>query len=214
VGGKDGEDERMNKKRGRARKNTRNPQKRILQWLIWGGLVIVASVVIVVLVLNSNPTAQAATPFQEMNQVVQVPVASRNHIAIGTTLPTYNSDPPAGGDHYPETLPTQFYKESDLVSLPQNPIGYLVHNLEHGYVIFWYNCQVYQGICDDLMQKIQQVMSQFGGVKVVAFPWHTIKVPLAMTSWGRLLRLSTPDQTLMTQFVQTYRFQAPEPDAP
>jgi len=64
------------------------------------------------------------------------------------------------------------------------------------------------------MQKIQQVMSQFGGVKVVAFPYHTINVPLVLTSWGRLLRLSTPDQTLMTQFVQTYRFQAPEPNSP
>jgi hypothetical protein len=203
----------MNKKRIRAKRKLQNPRKRISRLLIWGGVSIAVIAVVVVIILNSNPTAQAAAP-QEMNQVVQIPIASRNHITIGTPPPTYNSDPPAGGDHYPETMPTKFYKESDLASLPQYPVGYLVHNLEHGYVIFWYNCQVYQGTCDDLMQKIQQVMSQFGGVKVVAFPWHTINVPLALTSWGRLLRLSTPDQTLMTQFVQTYRFQAPEPNSP
>jgi len=204
----------MNKKRIREKRRARNPKKEILQWLFWGGICIAVAAVVVILALNSNPTAQAATPIQEMNQVVQVTIASRNHIAIGTTLPTYNSDPPAGGDHYPETMPTKFYQESDLASLPQNPVGYLVHNLEHGYVIFWYNCQVYQGTCDDLMKKIQQVMSQFGGVKVVAYPWHSIDVPVALTSWGRLLRLSNPDSTLMTQFVQTYRFQAPEPNSP
>ena len=27
-----------------------------------------------------------------------------------------------------------------MPNLPQYPEGYLVHNLEHGYVIFWYNC--------------------------------------------------------------------------
>jgi Protein of unknown function (DUF3105) len=204
----------MNKKRIQERRKSHSPNKRISRLLIWGGIGIAVIAVVVVLILNSNPTAQAAPPVQEMNQVVQIPIASRNHIPIGTPPPIYNSDPPAGGDHYPETMPTKFYKESDLASLPQYPLGYLVHNLEHGYVIFWYNCQVYQGTCDDLMQKIQQVMSQFGGVKVVAFPWHTISVPLVLTSWGRLLRLSTPDQTLMTQFVQTYRFQAPEPNSP
>jgi hypothetical protein len=204
----------MNKKRIREKRKAHNPKKRNLRWLLWGGIGIVVIAVIVVLASNANPPAQAAAPVKEMNQVVQIPIASRNHIAIGTPPPTYNSDPPAGGDHYPNTMPTKFYKESDLASLPQYPVGYLVHNLEHGYVIFWYNCQAYQGTCDDLMQKIQTVMDQFGGVKVIAFPWHSITVPVVLTSWGRLLQLSTPDQSLMKQFVQTYRFQAPEPNSP
>jgi hypothetical protein len=202
----------MNKKRIKERRKNLKKQRSIVPILIMGGIGIAIIGMIVFLVVNATPSAQAAS--EEMGQVIQIPIASRNHIDPSLPPPTYNSDPPAGGDHYPTTMPTKFYKESDLASLPQYPVGYLVHNLEHGYVIFWYNCQVYQGTCDSLMQQIQQVMSQFGGVKVIAFPWHTINVPVVLTSWGRLLRLSTPDQTVMTQFVQTYRFQAPEPNSP
>jgi hypothetical protein len=37
---------------------------------------------------------------------------------------------------------------------------------------------------------------------------------LAMTSWGRILNFTTPDPVVMKQFVETNRYQAPEPNAP
>ena len=102
----------MNKKRIRERRKSKSPKKRITNLLIWGGVGIAVIVVVVLSILGSNPTAQAAASIQEMNQVAQIPIASRNHIPIGSPLPAYNSDPPAGGDHYPATMPTKFYKES------------------------------------------------------------------------------------------------------
>ena len=203
----------MNKKRIRSKRKMLNTRKRVTTMLIWGGIGLAAIALVVFLVSKANPASQAAAA-SDLNQVIQVPVASRSHIPVGSPLPNYSSDPPAGGDHYPNTMPTKFYTESDLASLPVSPVGYLVHNLEHGYVIFWYNCQAYKGSCNDLTQQIQQVMSQFGGVKVIAFPYPSIDVPVVLTSWGRMLRLSSPNQNLMKEFVQTYRGQAPEPDGP
>jgi hypothetical protein len=32
--------------------------------------------------------------------------------------------------------------ESQFATLPEHLEGYLAHNLEHGHVIFWYNCNL------------------------------------------------------------------------
>lgn len=140
------------------------------------------------------------------------PITSRNHVPTDQPPGPYNSDPPTNGAHYPSTLPARFYNESDLASLPSHPEGYLVHNLEHGYVIFWYNCQADPAIdCNTLKQQIQSVMNEYGGTKLIAFPWKTLDVPVAMTSWGRLLKLKSVDLDIMRQFVRSNRYQAPEP---
>ena len=101
----------------------------------------------------------------------------------------------------------------DIPTLPAHPEGYLVHNLEHGYVIFWYNCKANPAInCTDLKKAILNVMDTYGGIKLIEFPWLTLGVPLAMSSWGRIYKLNIPDEKLMRQFVTSNRFQAPEPN--
>lgn len=95
--------------------------------------------------------------------------------------------------------------------MPPHPEGYLVHNLEHGYVIFWYNCQADPTMdCSTLKQQIQSVMNEYGGAKLIAFPWKTLDAPVAMTSWGRLLKLQSVVLDIMRQFVRSNRYQAPE----
>jgi hypothetical protein len=114
--------------------------------------------------------------------------------------------------HFETSYKAGFFNEDDVAGLADYPEGYLVHSLEHGYVIFWYNCQVAGVDCPALKQAIQQVMDDHGGTKLIAFPWPDMEVPLAMTSWGRLLKFDIPDPDLMAQFVQRNRYQAPEPD--
>lgn len=95
--------------------------------------------------------------------------------------------------------------------MPPHPEGYLVHNLEHGYVIFWYNCQADPTMdCSTLKQQIKSVMNEYGGAKLIAFPWKTLDAPVAMTSWGRLLKLQSVVLDIMRQFVRSNRYQAPE----
>lgn len=64
----------------------------------------------------------------------------QDHVAPGTPL-DYEEAPPAFGKHYDSWEPIQrkFYGED------RPDLGYLVHNLEHGYTILWYD----ETIADD-----------------------------------------------------------------
>jgi hypothetical protein len=145
-----------------------------------------------------------------------VPImADSSHVPDGTDPGPYNSDPPTSGRHYEQNLPVGFYDEQDLPGLGEYPQGLLVHSLEHGYVIFWYNCDLLgDQACQSLKEQIQAVMDQADNFKVIAFPWKSIDVPLVMTSWGKLQKFASfdPDQAL--GFVISNRNRSPEPNAP
>jgi hypothetical protein len=165
--------------------------------------------VIAVILFSAN---KVSNPNGLLGDAVAIP--SRDHIPTDTLPGPYNSNPPAGGAHYATDFPAKFYQDTDLTLLPRYPQGYLVHNLEHGFVIFWYNCQLPNTDCTALKQTIQKVMDETGGTKLIAFPWSDMNVPLAMTSWGRILNFPNIDPVLMKQFVERNRYQAPEPNAP
>jgi hypothetical protein len=185
-------------------------QKARRRFLVIGGVALaIIAVIAVVLLLVKNPANASGGLMGD-----EVAIPSRDHVPNDTVPGPYNSNPPAGGAHYATDFPAKFYQEADLATLPKNPQGYLVHNLEHGYVIFWYNCQAPNTDCAALKQTIQQVMDETGGIKLIAFPWSVMDIPLAMTSWGRILKFPSPNADLMKQFVERNRYQAPEPDAP
>ena len=192
-----------------AKRDAQTKERNQRKMFTYAGLGLVAIVVVIIILFLAN---QPSVPAGLMGE--EVAISSSSHISNDTLPGPYSSNPPAGGPHYETTLPTKFYQESDLATLPKNPLGYLVHNLEHGYVIFWYNCQVANTDCPALKQAIQNVMNETGGTKLIAFPWAEMNTPLTMTTWGRLLRFTTPDPAKMKQFVERNRYQAPEPDAP
>ena len=122
---------------------------------------------------------------------------------------TYNSDPPTSGPHYPEEAQAGFYD----TNIYQYPAGYLVHNLEHGYIIFWYNCGLLdEATCTDLKSQIKAVMNDFNNVKVVTYLWDSIDVPVVMTSWGRLQKMETFDATQARAFYKNNLNRSPEPN--
>lgn len=89
-----------------------------------------------------------------------------------------------------------------------------MHNLEHGYGIFWYNCaELNEGDCTTLKSDIQSVMNDFNSNKLIAFPWPSLDISVAMTSWGRLQRFETFDPESAAAFINTNRYRAPEPNA-
>ena len=185
----------------------RQRKQRQTTYLIWGGI---GLGVIIVLGFLLRQQSRPHT-----GETVSIPANYITHIQEGTPPGPYPSDPPAGGVHYGSDFPAQFFHESDVDSLPEYPEGYLVHNLEHGYVIFWYNCAVLdESGCAQLKEDIQNVMDDFDGTKLIAFPWETIDVPLVMTSWGKLQRFNTFIASDARAFIQTNRNQAPEPNAP
>ncbi len=136
------------------------------------------------------------------------------HVEEGTDPGPFNSDPPTSGKHYGHEFEAGFYDEASPQAQYPYPEGYIGHNLEHGYVIFWYNCNLLDETgCETLKTEIQDVMDEFDNYKLIAFPRSTIDVPLVMTSWGQLLRFETFDEKLASQFVKVNRNRAPEPNA-
>ena len=64
-----------------------------------------------------------------------------NHVGPGTSTPNttkvkYDTVPPSNGPHFaqPDTDKREFYTAAD-----RPPIEVLVHNLEHGYTVLWYD---------------------------------------------------------------------------
>lgn len=196
-----------NKSSRRQQMQTRHSRKKGVTNYIWGGLGIAILAVVGLMVW------QVVRP--AVGEAVSIPADYETHIEAGTPPGPYPSDPPAGGVHYPNELDAKFYQEADLAFLSEYPEGSLVHNLEHGYVIFWYNCAVLdEAGCTLLKANIQKVMDGFDGVKLIAFPWESLEVPVAMTSWSRLQRFETFDPSQARAFIKANRNRAPEPNAP
>jgi hypothetical protein len=180
----------------------KNRKQRIASRLIWSGIGLVVLVVIGYFLWQGARPA-AGEPVSIMD--------SSPHIPTGSDPGEYNSDPPTTGLHYAEEAAGGFYDEN----IYAYPAGYLVHNLEHGYVIFWYNCELLdESGCTELKSGIRAVMDELGGFKVIAYPWNSIDVPLVMTSWGRIQRFETFDAEQAKAFYQANLNKAPEPNAP
>lgn len=174
------------------------------------GVAILAGIVYAIMTPEENVPAAVG---QSSEQAVEV-MADTKHYPEGSKL-THNSNPPSSGPHYGSEYDPGFYDEEKAASLPKEPEGYLVHNLEHGYVIFWYNCDLLDGAgCDTLKSQIQDVMKQAGNLKVIGFPWPGLQKPVVMTSWGRMIEFDAFDSAAALDYVKRNRNKAPEPNAP
>ena len=197
--------ERIRAKKRRER--TRN--------LVIGGLIAVAAVAGVSWLSSQSRERESGdtVPIPQVEAVDEM--ADLAHVAEGTDPGPYNSDPPTSGRHYSTQAFAGFNRESDLESFGDFPAGYLVHSLEHGYVIFWYNCEdLSADECGELQDDIERVMGRVGDFKVIGFPWDSIAEPVVLTSWGRMLRFNEFDPAIAEQYVRNFRNQAPEPNAP
>ena len=192
----------MNSRTKRKERHERNQRQKLISMLTWGGIGVAILAVIGFMIWQGvKPAAGESIPI----------MTSSPHIDVDTDPGQYNSDPPTSGLHYPQEANVGFYDEN----IYTYPAGYLVHNLEHGYVIFWYNCDLLsESACSGLKSQIRTVMDELGGIKLIAYPWNSIDVPLVMTSWGRLQRFETFDPAQAIAFYRANLNRAPEPDAP
>jgi len=102
----------------------------------------------------------------------EIPLLSRDHIAIPSPRPKYNSNPPTSGPHYPETAKPGFRKEEILDM-------YLVHNLEHG--------QVWISYKPTISEAIKEQLQEFDGSELVIItPRAENDSDITVAAWGRL----------------------------
>lgn len=157
---------------------------------------------------------------------------NQDHKPEGTPI-TYPDAPPAFGPHYPVTAPFErkFYTASDR---PQ--IEYVVHNLEHGYSLLWYDDTIAKN--SDQLAVIKAIAKKYEGTKLtdkfIALPW-TAKdgkafpqgTHVALTHWsaggdptdvskqqGIWQYCGKPSGAVVQKFMQDYPYSdSPEPQA-
>jgi hypothetical protein len=94
---------------------------------------------------------------------------NQEHKPVGTPI-KYEGDPPAFGPHWPTPAPfaRKYYTAADR---PQ--LEYLVHNLEHGYTLLWYDGTVAKD--KDQVAVVKAISEKFQGAEIankfIAVPW-------------------------------------------
>ena len=115
--------------------------------------------------------------------------------------PTYEvDDPPAGGDHTPEAASEGVYDPGEAP-----PDGPLVHALEHGFVILWYQ----PTISAEDRERLEDIAAKDSNATLVV-PRETLDVPVAASAWHQRLRCNGVEERPLTEFIKAYRDKGPE----
>ncbi len=136
----------------------------------------------------------------DTDDIVEFPDEGRQHVAEGTPI-TYNTDPPTSGTHYPPSQPGGHYTREILP-------GYLVHSMEHGTVIIYYNPTVSAAQQNELRDIIEPHLGNFA--TVIAVPRNDPEYPIILTAWRHWQRLRTYDANKIRDFIDLRLGKGPE----
>ncbi|MBI2086134.1 DUF3105 domain-containing protein [Candidatus Daviesbacteria bacterium] len=183
--------------------------------------IIISAVVISVLLLGGGVwflSTQTAKEEVKLNQPLkgkEITIEGENHIPEGTEV-EYSTNPPTSGPHYGKSQPAGIYDK-------EIPDGNLIHSMEHGAVILWYKQSLLSDESKDgtesaeinslSKQDIERLKQTFNSVSVskkIMVPSIALDVPIALTSWGRLLKLQTIDEAQIKTFMETNEDRGPE----
>jgi hypothetical protein len=139
------------------------------------------------------------------------------HVQPGTKV-KYETVPPSSGRHWPVPATVSdrgFYTAEDRPAMEQ-----LVHNLEHGYTVLWYD----QSVTGDRLQAIQDLARRLRGDntyrKFIAVAWDPAygKLPsgktVALSHWGAKQSYRQLCGQLSGSVVQSFLDAHPSSDAP
>ncbi len=128
-----------------------------------------------------------------------VKVTGRTHFPQGTPI-QYDTNPPAEGNHYPNP------QQAGIYTTP--PVdGNLVHSLEHGAVILWYNPKK---LSSAQIDELKGIYNKAPGSKDIMVSRTNMDVPVALTSWGRIMKLKAIDEKIIDAFFSTNVDRGPE----
>jgi uncharacterized protein DUF3105 len=180
---------------------------------IGGVLLVGVIVVILVLVFGS-----AGGP----NDGLVQPDAGGGHVADGSSCRSdpascqlsanpYTSLPATSGPHW------QTPANWGVYTTPQNE-SQLVHNLEHGGIVIWYDPERVDAdgvaaLTDFVNEQVSSGIS--GRFKFILSPWggsDPLPSPIVATAWRYLLELDTADTSAINDFARAHYQESPEPN--
>jgi len=148
----------------------------------------------------SDASSHAAVVFSDPG-IETFPDEGHDHVPVGTVVP-YQTDPPTSGNHYPDPQPGGFY-DRPIAS------GFLVHSMEHGGVIIYYDQHhVSKKDLDALRSLADAHRGNFSQVVVV--PRNDSDFPIILTAWTHRLRLIGYDADRVHGFLALFLGNGPE----
>lgn len=175
-----------------------------LDWRVVGIVAAIAAalLIVVVAVIFGQPDPRWTGQIQ--------PDEGRNHVAVGTSV-TYKSVVPTSGNHYSAANP-QCPMNWGVYSSPIIK-ECVVHNLEHGGIVIWYQSSLPQAQVQQLASFVnaQLSSSQF---KYILSPWdgQDFGHPIAVTAWRYLLYLDDANLDAIRSFASQHYEKSPEPN--
>ena len=156
---------------------------------------------------------------------------SARHVGPGVDDPelakigavTYDTIPPTGGDHYTQWAPPnkQFYSRDDAADAI---VERFVHNLEHGYVVVWYDAEATDDDIDaleEIARSVEDIKNtrQFGpGPKFIVAPYLRGSFEgennVGLTAWGASQLCEQASGEVIRDFIKDYRSDGPKSKAP
>ena len=124
-----------------------------------------------------------------------LPPQSANHLPGAID---YTDPPPAGGDHGSCWAPYGTY---------DTPLGpeFWVHNLEHGAVVFLYDCP--EG-CEDELEQLRDLPGD--QQRTILTPYPELPTRFGAVAWGHRLLSDCLDRDAFERFYSVHFDQAPE----
>ncbi|KLL12054.1 MULTISPECIES: DUF3105 domain-containing protein [Protofrankia] len=188
-------------------------QERRRSWLLYGSASVVLLAVLagIIYAVRDNQSkdetrkvgyvaaASGAAATAGCTGVVNDASRGNTHVAANETV-NYDVAPPSSGNHDADPLPDayRFYER-----IPKLRIERAVHNLEHGFVIGWYDPK----LPDDQVTALRAA-AENAGERFIALPWERGDFPedkhFVLTAWDRTQRCATVSESVIKEFVSTY----------
>lgn len=185
----------------RGRPAGRRPQAGLWLAVAAAAAVALALAIGISVARDRTPSLEEATALLPPEAREPLPDEGRQHIPEGSRA-SYRTDPPTSGPHYATWAEPAFYTE---------PVPYelLVHNLEHGHVVIYYDpARTPTGARDHLRRLTRRYRHPWAAV--LAVPREDPRYVLILTAWRHWLRLERYDPALVDAFVEVYRGRGPE----
>lgn len=152
-------------------------------------------------------------PDAACNVVAQTqPLEAAVHVPEGTVI-TYSTNPPSSGSHYPIWAN---FKEYD------HPVadGYLVHSMEHGAVVIFYDCDPNACVAPpgvlDALRAVRNAAPTDPScdpsirVRVILAPRPDNDVAVAAAAWGATYKADCVDAPSLSKFITDFYGKGPE----
>lgn len=125
------------------------------------------------------------------------------HVDSGTEI-NYERIPPTSGPHYPVPARAGFYEETPA-------LGNLVHSLEHGAVVIYYDPSALTPHAEASLKAYAQTHTDgWKSVIVAPNPREDPESPFVLTAWTKLLRMDEYDAKTVRAFLAEYLGRGPE----